>query len=155
MASSLVSYVHIYLMCPQEIFSWIMVFNHNAVFSCHKMALVNCLIKVDWLYFIFIFCRTHANETKACLCLCVCVHLIHLSNVDPHIMFLGSSVDEFQQTALLISINLPPSLSLAQQHGFPRLDSFSPGLLCQNKWASDQYVLDLRTGFPVTSLLKY
>lgn len=52
-----------------------------------------------------------------------------------HMIFLGSCTDEFQQTTLLISINLPPCLPRlppAWQLGTP---------ICQNRWEADQYVL--------------
>lgn len=72
-------------------------------------------------------------------------------------MFLGSSVDEFQRTTLLISINLSPApLFLAEQRGFPQLDSCGPGLLSVK---TDEELIDMflyqRAGFLMNSLLKY
>lgn len=51
-------------------------------------------------------------------------------------IFLGSSTDEFQQTTPLIFMS--PFLE-TEQHGFPSMKPGPP--VCQNKWATDQYVL--------------
>lgn len=76
--------------------------------------------------------RENVCEMKRRLCLCSSIYV----EQQPDIIFLGSGIDDFQKTALLIPINLCTAPERGQR-GFPRCRT----PVCQNRWANDQYVL--------------